>query len=193
MYKKVYLIGGEKRSGKDTFAAIFEEEFVERGLQVECMAFAEPMKQIVSTMFDILPYQLEEFKNENVEIFYEHPEDKICHELPNFRQILQRFGSDAMKPVFGDTVWSVLLNDKVENSVCDVVIVTDFRFPSEYTNMDVKPYTIKINRDLPETGDTHISEKALKDFIFDIEIDNNGTIKDLRDLAKYIIDEKDLN
>jgi hypothetical protein len=187
---KVFLIAGAKRSGKDTFGELLQIEFEKIGKRVERHSFASPMKSIISKIFKISEEELEEYKNDTESIWVNNPNTgfKI---LTDFRQVLQTFGSEAMKPIFGDKVWVNLLNDKINKSKADIIIITDFRFPSEY-ELDVKPYTVKVDRELVNE-DSHISENALNDFIFDVIVKNTGTIEDLRDLAKHIIELKEIN
>jgi len=189
--KQIYLINGLKRSGKDTFGKLLKEEFIKTGKTVKLLSFAAPMKEILSKVFEISIEELEEFKNENVEIYRQHPEDTKSYQITNFRKVLQNFGSEAMKPIFGDNVWVELLNKKVKTSEEDVIIITDFRFPSEYDQLDVKPYTIKIVRkSIGRSADPHISEKALDNFNFNEIIYNDKTIEDMRKYAKKLTNQR---
>jgi len=166
--KKVYLIAGRKRSGKDTFGAILKEVFVNQGKSVELMSFAGPMKQILATTLDITLEKL-----------------NVLKDIPSnpHRGYLQRLGTEATKPLFGDDVWVALAEKAVKLSTADVVIFTDFRFPEEKL---VNATTIKVVRGnlVDDDADLHISEQALNDFKFDITAHNNGTIADLTAIAK---------
>jgi hypothetical protein len=175
----VIMIAGLKRSGKDTFGKILQEELIAANpnINVVIISFADAMKFILSTTLGISMETLDKFKNDSN---YPH------------REYLQRLGTEAMKPIFGKYVWSDIVNNKLKDIDPNIAIITDFRFPDEYNNMLVPPYTIKVVRDLatPDKGYIHSSEKSLDNFKFETIIENNGTIKDLRVLAKQYIKEK---
>lgn len=151
------LISGFKRSGKD-----FSAEYLSQRIKdsVVC-SFAEPMKDILATSFAMDLQTLDNLKNES----------------SHFRAILQRFGSEAMKKWFGDTVWSDVFIKNAPDS--PVVILADWRFPTEVEVLS-KVYsriiTIRVHDYNNTNTDMHVSETALLDFNFDYEVDN--TLKD---------------
>ena len=51
--KKVILINGLARSGKDTTATIMQEELIKQGYSVKVLAFADILKDMVCEMFHI--------------------------------------------------------------------------------------------------------------------------------------------
>ncbi len=190
--KQIYLIGGKKGSGKDTFGELLQDEFINSGKSVELFSFASPMKQIISMTLGVIPSKLEDLKNENAKIFYEDT-NGLVHDLNDFRQVLQSFGSEAMKPVFGEDIWALLSAKEVERSVADIIIFTDFRFPIEYSKEPfIKGFTIKVERDsvTSDVNNNHISETALQNFEFDKIIKNNKTIEDMREIAKQIVKQR---
>ena len=166
MSARVIMIGHRKRSGKDTVAALLADMG-----NVEIMRFADPMKRIVSTSLGCTLGELEQWKN-----------DGGCVTLPDgawvdARVLLQRFGTEAMKPEFGDSVWVGLLNARANASKADFVVVPDFRFPCELLPGAV---TVYVDRpDLPDPDD-HISERALEGYAYDYVVLNDGTLEDLR-------------
>ena len=103
-------------------------------------------------------------------LYYMHNKEKF-KEI-NFRQILQSFGTEAMKEEFGQDVWVNLLKERALNSSANFIIVPDFRFFSE----EISPYTVKIfNNDIVQ-NDSHRSENELNDFNFSYTINNTGRI-----------------
>lgn len=165
--KTVYMMNGLMRSGKDFTTNLLRQHLEDKGKSVEIIAFAEPMKQIVSTMFGITLDQLEEYKN-NLERYHLVPidmKDGNHGEHTNFRSILQLFGSEAMKTIFGTNVWSELAYNKVETSKADVIIISDFRFTEEYNyfvlNNALSKYdiqTVHIIGESDKSANTHDSE-----------------------------------
>lgn len=82
------------------------------------------------------------------------------------------------------------IDEQGEHSIChyshehDLVypnwIITDTRFPNELQAIkDRDGICIRIDREAVETGDTHESERAWRNWNFDYVIDNNGSIEDL--------------
>ena len=185
---KIILINGKKRSGKDYFANELRKELESRGESAEIMSFADPIKNIITTTFGISLEKLDEFKN-NPELY---PIETVCRFMPqevilestDYRTILQRFGTEAMKEYFGEAVWVNLLLERVAASESDFVLVPDFRFLCE----DISPYTINIyNANTVNSGDTHRSENELNEFKFKYYVDNTD-YSDLPDSVQYLAD-----
>jgi len=182
--KKLVLINGVKRSGKDYVASLIKEKLKD----VDIISFAGPIKEIIAETFDISLETLDDFKNNpeesGIELkIYPNNQEPITMEYISFRKILQRFGTEAMKPIFGDNVWADLGIKNAISSDNDIVIIPDFRFIIEYETAVEKMrtegfelYTINIfNNNLPD-ADNHSSETELKDnnFEFNYTIDNTG-------------------
>ena len=169
------MIAGLKRSGKDTFGDLLNNHLTDADVNVLKIGFADAMKTIISVTLGITEQQLDERKNDT--------------SFPH-RGYLQRFGSDAMKPIFGEYVWSNIVNDRIRQEDPDVVIITDFRFPVECDNMIISPNTVRVDRAsvTPDPGFIHISEKALDGFKFHDTIKNDGSLEDLNVSAmEYLI------
>ncbi len=175
---KVIYVAGHKRSGKDTFGALLKEELEVYGKTVKLISFAGPMKQILSVTLGTNLATLDAKKNDPS---YPH------------RGYLQRLGTEAMKPIFGDDVWVKLANIAITEATEDYCIITDFRFPEEFEGCVVTPLAIKVERTsaVPLAGSfVHVSEYALAHFGFDEIIENNGTLKCLKKKAKNFISQR---
>ena len=61
--KKIILVAGKKRSGKDTFLNTAKEYVEANGINSDSFAFADPMKTILSSMLSISKDTLDEYKN----------------------------------------------------------------------------------------------------------------------------------
>jgi len=176
MSSKIILINGKKRAGKDFFAEKLQEELYKSQKTSAVMSFAKPIKQIIAATFGITEKELEDYKNDTenygIEInSYPNNQPQVTIEYTNFRKILQNFGTEGMKPIFGDAIWARLLKEKAMESSVDYIIVPDFRFLIE----DIGDVTVKIiNEDFDNSSDTHASENELNDFKFDYTIDNTG-------------------
>lgn len=171
---KVILVSGLKRSGKDFVSAKMQSLI---GGSI-VMAFAEPLKDIIATTMSVSKDELEEYKNNgehiftHSEIYMNDTRDK--EPFTNFRLILQRFGTEAMKKHFGDDVWVHLLATKLPDD--GVVIVSDWRFKREFEVLSklAKVYTVRVDDVNLTTDDLHPSETELEDFNFNVRIDNSN-------------------
>ena len=154
--RKIILINGKKRAGKDYVAKILKEKLG----NCEIMHYADALKQIISETFEISLEELDNYKNENVEIIFNNRKT-------TFRRILQCFATEAIKPVFGNNIWKRIVLEKIKETNVEYIIIPDFRFPEEYI---AGSYTVKVLGG--EQLDSHISEHALNNFKFDYIIDN---------------------
>lgn len=172
---KLILVSGKKRSGKDYTTSLIAESLRSRGHSVEVKSFAEPMKQIMSVIFGVSLGTIETAKNEPhnfpIVMTQSNTESNAVRFSTDMRQILQRFGSEAMKPIFGDDVWARLIYQYVQSSKADFIIVPDFRFLIEYMPSAI---TVRIKCNLAESVDQHASEIELDDFVFDYVLNNDN-------------------
>jgi hypothetical protein len=183
---KILLIAGAKGSGKDYTAQLIKEELNSLGYSVAIDHFARPMKEILSTTLGVSIDTFNKMKN-NKTMLWTKDEFGNFSELVDCRTVIQKFGSEAMKPIFGDCVWSKLFWETPSPEV-DFMLVPDFRFPIEYKDLDhVKILKVESNKGKP---DNHDSETSLNDFEFDFTVNNDDytldktTVKDF--LNKYL-------
>ena len=185
---------GQARSGKDWTASKLKAYFESQGKSVEIMSYAAPMKQIAASLFNISLDDLDQYKNYPKE--YElklvaHCEVVSPHFIVNFRQILQRLGNEAIKPIFGDNVWAKLAKANIDKSTADIIIIPDCRFIVELK--EVGGITVRIvNKSLPSPM-SHPSELELLYYPTDYSLDNtdhNLTQADIEALAQRILNEQ---
>lgn len=173
--KTIILVSGKKRAGKDTVAQMIVEQ-LDDSYSISRLSFAEPMKYIIASTFDVALEDLEDYKNfpKLYPVMVMHSELVKPFELStDMRKILQRFGTEAMKKQFGDDVWSELLYKKIHS---DITVVSDWRFKSELEFLKkqkgVKVITVRVNRVGQVVHDEHISEKDLEDVETDFTLNN---------------------
>ena len=184
---KLILVSGKKRSGKDYSTSLLAGSLRSRGYSVEVKSFAEPMKQIMSVIFGVSLGTIETAKNEPhnfpIVMTQSNTEANVVRFSTDMRQILQRFGSEAMKPIFGDDVWVRLMDQYVQSSSADFIIVPDFRFLIENIPSAT---TIRIKCNLAESADQHVSEIELDDFVFDYVLNNDNHQLTQQDLNNFV-------
>lgn len=165
--KSIIQISGLKRSGKDWTAKAIKEIIESNGGTVEILSFAEPMKQIISTMLSIEPELLEELKNNKLNIYYSRNNEMEF--MTDARSMIMHFGNEGMKSVFGDDVWVNLMKKRIKESTAEVIIISDFRFNVEHFT---EALTVKIVNNSLVNDTTHASENELENFKFDVVLDN---------------------
>jgi len=171
MMKKVYMILGPKRSGKDHVGSVLTKE-----LGCESIAFADDIKTIIAETFDITQSELDILKNSNSDVYADRSNSMCIHmsKITNFRKIIQNYGQ-VIKKLYGKKFWAHKVVNKIyttENSV----VITDLRYNIEYKVVS-KHYdvlTIRILNDDLEDNDSHSSENEMKNFKADIILDNTG-------------------
>ena len=172
------LIGilGRKRSGKDTLGSYMIEKY-----GYERYAFADPIKEILKTMFDLSESQLNENKEDIDERWGVSP-----------RTILQTFGTEICRnditkyiqnlKLDNETLWIKLFRIFYEKNKDKDIVVTDVRFLDELNAIkSLGGRIVKINRDNLDY-DGHSSEKDIDNYNPDLiyyNIDNNYTFDDL--------------
>lgn len=174
--RKIVLVNGKKRSGKDFFAGVLKKELSRLGYSSEILSFAGPLKAIMAKTLRISEEDLDECKNnpERYPVTLVVPaggsQEEKREVRRNVREVLQYFGTDAMREWFGEDVWVKLLKERVDRTDADFVIVPDFRFLSEY----VSDLAINVfSADVP-AADPHRSETELDGFKFKWTVDNTG-------------------
>jgi hypothetical protein len=172
--KIIIQLSGKKRAGKDTIAKYLTTALeTAYDYKVEVMSFAEPMKDIIATILGLSLEDLDLFKNRNdiYRLRVIDTDGNIPLHTTDCRQILQQFGSEAMKKWFGNDVWVTLLNQRIKDSTADVIIIPDWRFEIEEITSSLK---IRISSNNCDLKDTHVSETELDSYEhFDLLLNND--------------------
>jgi hypothetical protein len=182
MCKKIILVSGYKRSGKDFVSSLLSKEIKNSTIY----SFASPLKDILSTTLSMKPCEFDILKNDS---------ELLCLDngviLTDFRAIIQNFGNEAMKKHFGDGVWAKAFLAKKFNE--QYIIISDWRFIVELIEiMDVykKVITIRVQDQNIKNVDRHASETELETFNFDYYINNtakdNSVLTQIQQITKEI-------
>jgi hypothetical protein len=182
---KFILINGKKRSGKDYFAQLLQDELDIRGVSSEIISYADPIKLILAETFDISLDELEFYKNKASAVGIKNSKDRYT-KVTNMRSVIQKFGTDAMKTWFGEDVWVEILLGTAKTLDADYIIIPDFRFKSEYIEDSITLNIVNdTNTDDCQTSQ-HISENELNDFDFDFVINNTGYSLTSKDAVEFL-------
>lgn len=173
--KTVILINGAKRSGKDYTAELLRTKLND----TLTISFAGPLKEVVADTFGISTEVLDMYKNSGEKLYLRTPKlsGESFEAITDFRTILQRFGTEGMKPRFGEAVWANVAATTIHETESGTILVPDFRFNVEHAiinSVGCRVITLKIRNDDIDTTDSHSSERELDNFNFDYTIDNTG-------------------
>lgn len=181
MTKRILVICGRKQSGKDTlgnFLVSNATELFGSGFIVRKFGFADPLKDMVSELFRVplkWMYGSDEGKNRLTEVRWGHlphfpqlAEVGKAHggERLTVRELLQQFGTEIVRRMDWNA-WVNALYRKIERAECDLVVITDCRFPNEV--LAVKGWggkAIRLTRNQDVSAE-HESEWALDRDRFD--------------------------
>ena len=200
--KKLVLISGKMRSGKNVFADMINDILKEK-YTVSYDLFAKDLKDgvwddfyslhtFIYQQYWKLPKELREqfsWMNVKKDDFYEN---KSVYG----RLLLQIYGTEIFRNRVDDNWWVKQVFERWQKFFADVdvkdgaYIVTDVRFPNEieYFSETLCPLvTVRVNRNNTENviNGEHFSEVALDDYSkFDYIIENDGTLEDLKKKAE---------
>jgi hypothetical protein len=212
--KKVILVSGKMRSGKNQFSKYLEQMFMLDNKTVVQDCFANTLKDNSKSDFKPLIDYLNNLYNkitncipdddQDTEIMYHLSKLKTLPE--NFyedktditRILLQLYGTDIFRKRVDMDYWVKLMINKIKESDIETFIITDVRFPNEiYMLQDEKDFdvtTIRIERVMKiyDIKNYHESEIALDDFDkFQYVVDNNDSLEQLWNATDTIY--KDIN
>lgn len=186
-------LSGKKRAGKDTVAETLIAEY-----GFKRFAFADVMKRAMITLDPIvtpLPgngvtlaainaatYGLPRLTDVITVYGWER-----AKEIPEVRRLLQVFGTEVGREMFGQDFWVAQTMQRVLRHDGPVVI-TDVRFPNELDAVTLAPggLVVRINRPGMTHVDTHPSETALDDISFVETITNDGTLEELAEKTRKL-------
>lgn len=166
--KLIIAFSGKKRCGKNSAALFAKNFFMECGRTVEEMAFADPVKKSLALAMGLNESHF--FQDEaKSEVFSFYDGQKMTG-----REMLQKFGTEALRDNFNDSIWLTSTVNKIKKSTADVILITDLRFPNELDFLrEQGAFSIRIRRGDIIDNDTHYSETALDSECFDFFINND--------------------
>lgn len=207
MNNNINLIGisGRMGSGKNTVASIINQI---TNNKFEEKAFAFKLKQIASilTGIEVSKFEDQEFKKTNLGEEWSSPilgEDWQDVSM-TVRELLQKLGTDCLRDNLHPNVHiNALFSDyKYENEESTYLnpyptieypywLITDLRFPNEFEAIKNRGgICIRVIRGVEKTPNSnlhHISETSLDNYAFNYIIYNNGTIEELIEKVRKML------
>jgi hypothetical protein len=173
-----YIIGftGRKYHGKDTAA----KQLINVGYKP--MSFAEPIKDVAKLLFGFSENQVNGNQKEELDSRWNITPREVVQFIGTelFREQIQR-----LLPNIGDEFWVKSLENRIPKDTN--VVITDVRFPNEVEMIHrLGGKVIRVKRNAIENTGHHISEMFIDSLDADYEIENKGTIEELRKNVKQI-------
>lgn len=170
---KVLSLSGYAQSGKDTAAQFLVDKGWKR------LAFADVLKQCVLALDPLIPMPENgsHYKLSTVVDIMGMEQAKLS--FPEVRRLLQVMGTEVGRQLLGNDVWVDKVVEKFEPNYS--YVVTDTRFDNEFSKLrDLGAVMVWVER--PGVGplNNHASESSLLGKRFDIRIENNGSLDELR-------------
>lgn len=186
MYK--IAICGKANTGKNTLAGLLIDEIsaIHKGpLSFKCMAFADPIKEIVMTMFPRANrnclYGPSQLRAEAIPGAYKDGKPLT------YRQALIDIGTEVGRK-YSDRIWLENFDHRFDLVSNDLVIVTDVRFRNEFDHLKERGFfQIRLYRDTGAPEIQHVSETGqslIKDEEFDYVLLNNKSLDELKEEVK---------
>jgi len=188
-------ISGKAQHGKDTIGKFLAQELnKKKGITCVLMAYANELKNMVQKYFDLSYEQLWGSEKEVSDKRYIKPVDyDYDRDNPPYwtaREIMQSFGEYFRSVDYN--FWVKHLFKIIDEKEYEHVIITDCRYPNEVNPVfERNGYHVRIHRDLDldTHGKEHSSETSLDGkFKIDFEVENNGTMDELKKTASDIAD-----
>ena len=173
--KKIFIVSGKARHGKDTTCSFIKELCEEKGLKVINLAYGNYIKEYVKKITDW---------------------DGSEETKP--RTLLQQLGTEVIRYQIDNEFFIKRIIDdiKVLSYFCDIITISDARLPEEL-DLVTKAYDnsvkIKIERpslesELTSKEQHHATEIGLNNYTnYDYIIQNDGSIEDLKEKANSLI------
>jgi phosphomevalonate kinase len=176
--KTIIFISGYARSGKDTVAnTIIDLYGKNRCVQ---LAFADTIKEMASNIYQLnIKFFHYPYKDQYIPQIYGTPRDLL---------IQLGYSKRNQDPFY----WAKIVGTKIKNQPGKIYIISDMRYQNEYKYFKIrfpmwKMITFRISRQSENSNDG--SDPLITKMKFDHYIKNDGTLKDLRDKIKDVLDK----
>lgn len=173
-------LAGWARSGKDTVADYLVEKY-----EYTKMSFAAPMKE---AMYRLNPrITINELSNTPLRVGVDvYGWDGLKDRSPDVRGLLQRFGTEVGRQMFGGDFWVNTAIKQIPDGA--KAVFSDVRYPNEADAIRKLGGTVwRVQRPGVGPANDHESEHALNNYDFDGIIDNRESLESLRSRVGYLV------
>jgi hypothetical protein len=169
-------LSGWAKSGKDTVAQYLVENH-----GFTRISFADPMRDALLALDPYVPYMGLYMRLSGVIHF--RGWDNAKRDVPEVRELLQRFGTEVGRNMFGQNFW---VEQAIERATrYEKVVFSDCRYTNEADAVkSVGGVMWRVSRPDVSAVNDHTSEQDLNNYAFDSHIDNDSTIENLHTLIE---------
>jgi hypothetical protein len=176
---RVEILGlsGWARNGKDTVA-----DFLIDNYGYKKLSFAAPMKE---ALYRLNPkITINNVVNVPIQVGVDtYGWDGLKEHGPEVRRLLQRFGTEVGREMFGEDFWVNAAIDSIEDG--SKVVVSDVRYPNEADAIKKLGGQVwRVVRPGFGPANDHESEHAMTDYKFDVQITNDSGLEFLYSSVK---------
>lgn len=188
---RIVGIGGRLAAGKDTVADyLVGKGWVKFGM-------SDPLHQSMLKLNPIVYTYIDHYEDGTplaAEVTYRDATENEGYTsakdtFGEYRRVLQVFGTEVGRDLFGENVWSDIMKRRAEAAAegGHDVIVTGIRFPNEVTAIhELGGELWWVDRGT-EAADGHASENSVTEDDFDVVLPNTGTIEDLHRVVEAYV------
>ena|SRR5579885_1241428 len=185
---KKIAICGKQNTGKNTLANILGDLMASKSKKdMEIIAFADPIKEMIMKMFPTADYKCLWGPSVLRNNIIQNAVDKNGNPL-TYRQALIDIGTLGRQ--YNPDTWIFTFNERIKDLQKELLICPDVRFVNEYEYLKKNNFLIvKIVRNaiFTSTDATETAQDQIKDEQFDLILENNGSIDDLKNQAKTLV------
>jgi hypothetical protein len=172
-------LSGYARSGKDTVA-----ELLCLNYGYKRHSFADPMREALLRLNPVVGHE------PLSHLVSDYGWD-VAKTNPEVRRLLQVFGTEVGRAMFGENFWVDLAFKQVQQ---ERVVFADVRFPNEAQAIIKRGGQVwRVQREGHKPVNLHASETAMDNWRFDDLILNHGNLDDLADEVFMLAKQKEIN
>lgn len=183
-------LSGYGQSGKDTAAQFLVEDY-----GFKKVAWADALRQCLIILNPRVQYKEGGEYHDLADALVWYGYEKLKASSPQFRDLLQRMGTDVGRNVLGENVWvDATLRRIASEPKQEHWVIADTRFPNELEAIKkTGGKVIRISRPLTPPVNNHPSETALDSYshAFSWLVVNDGSLQMFRDgihaAMKYLL------
>jgi hypothetical protein len=174
-------VSGWARAGKDTVANHLVNNF-----GFVKMSFAEPMREALVRLNPMI--RVGGHSTELASAVRLMGWENLKSESPDVRGLMQRLGTEVGREMFGEDFWVKAAINAIPDGA--KVVFSDVRYPNEANAIRARGGQVwRVYRDGIGPANSHSSENAMSDYLFDTEVKNFDTLEGLNSIVNGLVKE----
>lgn len=181
---KIIGIGGYEFAGKDTVAKVLMDlaGYNRLGLADALKELAYNLNPILRFKYKLKSRGLSKVEYKDLKTLVDQLGWDNAKKLVPVRKYLQHLGTEGCRTTFGEDIWLRTALERME-AQGGAFVIPDVRFPNEgqWVKDRANSLLLWVNREGRGPINNHASARGDIRALADYELDNNGTIEDLKD------------